>query len=74
MSNGKDVLRRHEKRLNDESQAEHSMTSEQDQLTVEERERQRDAISRARKATPDSDSGPAKNTGRRVSGEPPGGV
>lgn len=54
MSTGEDVRRRHEKRLNDESQAQHSMTSEQDQLTVDEREQQREAISRARKPSPDS--------------------
>lgn len=59
MGNGEDVRRMREKRLNEESHAEHSMASEQDQLTVEERERKRDAMSRAKPEARDQDTNTA---------------
>lgn len=48
MSEQEDVRRRPDKQLNTDTEAEHSMTSEQDQLSVEGRERARDRTTRAR--------------------------
>jgi hypothetical protein len=48
MSSGRGRRKQFDGQVNTDTEAEHSMVSEEEQVTVEERERKRDEISRAK--------------------------